>query len=426
MAKSKNDVAWESLFTKYNILSEVKTKGLYEISAKSINEFREARLMTKFDHSSNLPTIFAENNLSILPITRGSYLIGCFETFHDFNESETSIEQVMFPTNLESINVGDISSEATAINCAYVSEILHRFSREETLVPTVSGRMSSSQFDFYVNNKVLAQPSFVSVNNSQIEIDGGYEGHNSLILIEAKNYISDDFLIRQLYYPFRLWQNKLSKPVRPIFLTYTNGIFDLREYKFNAIDNYNSLELIAHQKYTIQTQYINLELLQNIVKTTPQVTEPRDIPFPQADSFARIINLCELIHDEGCLSKDTITTNYDFDKRQTDYYVNAARYLALVYQGDDSNFYLTSLGLNLFKLSLNQRQIELIKLIVQHTVFNKILQSIFSRGRSLSRNEVIEIMKQSKLTNIGSESTYSRRASTVMAWINWILNQLEE
>lgn len=426
MAKSKNDVAWESLFTKYNILSEVKTKGLYEISAKSINEFREARLMTKFDHSSNLPTIFAENNLSILPITRGSYLIGCFETFHDFNESDTSIEQVMFPTNLESINVGDISSEATAINCAYVSEILHRFSREETLVPTVSGRMSSSQFDFYVNNKVLAQPSFVSVNNSQIEIDGGYEGHNSLILIEAKNYISDDFLIRQLYYPFRLWQNKLSKPVRPIFLTYTNGIFDLREYKFNAIDNYNSLELIAHQKYTIQTQYINLELLQNIVKTTPQVTEPRDIPFPQADSFARIINLCELIHDEGCLSKDTITTNYDFDKRQTDYYVNAARYLALVYQGDDSNFYLTSLGLNLFKLSLNQRQIELIKLIVQHTVFNKILQSIFSSGRCLTRNEVIESMKQSKLTNIGSESTYSRRASTVMAWINWILNQLEE
>ena len=382
--------------------------------------------MTKFDHSSNLPTIFAENNLSILPITRGSYLIGCFETFHDFNESDTSIQQVMFPTNLESINVGDISSEATAINCAYVSEILHRFSDEEALVPTVSGRMSSSQFDFYVNNKVLAQPSFISVNNSQIEIDGGYEGHNSLILIEAKNYISDDFLIRQLYYPFRLWQNKLSKPVRPIFLTYTNGIFDLREYKFNAIDNYNSLELIAHQKYTIQTQYINLELLQNIVKTTPQVTEPRDIPFPQADSFARIINLCELIHDEGCLSKDTITTNYDFDKRQTDYYVNAARYLALVYQGDDSNFYLTSLGLNLFKLSLNQRQIELIKLIVQHTVFNKILQSIFSRGRSLSRNEVIEIMKQSNLTNIVSESTYSRRASTVMAWINWILNQLEE
>ena len=426
MAKSKNDVAWESLFTKYNILSEVKTKGLYEISAKSINEFREARLMTKFDHSSNLPTIFAENNLSILPITRGSYLIGCFETFHDFNESDTSIQQVMFPTNLESINVGDISSEATAINCAYVSEILHRFSDEEALVPTVSGRMSSSQFDFYVNNKALAQPSFISVNNSQIEIDGGYEGHNSLILIEAKNYISDDFLIRQLYYPFRLWQNKLSKTVRPIFLTYTNGIFDLREYKFNAIDNYNSLELIAHQKYTIQTQYINLELLQNIVKTTPQVTEPRDIPFPQADSFARIINLCELIHDEGCLSKDTITTNYDFDKRQTDYYVNAARYLALVYQGDDSNFYLTSLGLNLFKLSLNQRQIELIKLIVQHTVFNKILQSIFSSGRSLSRNEVIEIMKQSNLTNIVSESTYSRRASTVMAWINWILNQLEE
>lgn len=426
MAQSKNDLAWEKLFTKHNILHAVKTNGFYEISAKSINEFREARLMTKFDHSSNLPTIFEQNNLSILPITRGSYLIGCFEIFHDFVDNATSIQQVMFPNNLESINVADISSEATAINCAYVSNILHNFSGEENLVPTVSGRMSSSQFDFYVNNTALAQTSFINVNNSQIEIDGGYEGNKSLILIEAKNYISDDFLIRQLYYPFRLWQNKVSKPVRSIFLTYTNGVFDLREYQFSQINNYNSLNLVHHQKYTIQTQYINLELLQNIVKTTPQVNEPLNIPFPQADSFARIINLCELIHDEGCLSKDTITTNYDFDRRQTDYYVNAARYLGLVCQGDDLNFYLTQLGLNLFKLSLGQRQIELIKLIVKHSVFNRVLSLTFSNSRNINRDEVIEIMKQSNLTNLVSDSTYYRRASTVIAWINWILNQVEE
>ena len=79
-----NETAWEQIFEKYNILEEVNGNDIFIITADQIKEFREPRLMTKFDHSSNLPTIFAENNLSILPITRGSYLIGCFETFHDF------------------------------------------------------------------------------------------------------------------------------------------------------------------------------------------------------------------------------------------------------------------------------------------------------------------------------------------------------
>ena len=32
-----------------------------------------------------------------------------------------------------------------------------------------------------------------NVNNSQIEIDGGFEGVETLSLIEAKNSLSDDF-----------------------------------------------------------------------------------------------------------------------------------------------------------------------------------------------------------------------------------------
>ena len=42
----------------------------------------------------------------------------------------------------------------------------------------------------------------IKVNNSQIEIDGGYEGAESLTIIEAKNNIADDFIVRQLYYPY--------------------------------------------------------------------------------------------------------------------------------------------------------------------------------------------------------------------------------
>jgi hypothetical protein len=45
--------------------------AFFEITAIQINEFREAGLMTKFDHSINLPKIFSDNGLAILPITRG-------------------------------------------------------------------------------------------------------------------------------------------------------------------------------------------------------------------------------------------------------------------------------------------------------------------------------------------------------------------
>ena len=109
-----------------------------------------------------------------------------------------------------------------AINCAYVSGILADFIEDNNLLPTVSGRMSSNTFSFNINNTKLKLPVSVKVANSQVEIDGGYEGLNCLSLIEAKNSISDDFLIRQSCYPYRLWQSKIDKNVKPIFMIYSN------------------------------------------------------------------------------------------------------------------------------------------------------------------------------------------------------------
>jgi hypothetical protein len=63
------------IFEKYDILSKIDKDGHFEITSSQINEFMESRLMTKFDYSTNLPELFQENRLSILPITRGSYLI---------------------------------------------------------------------------------------------------------------------------------------------------------------------------------------------------------------------------------------------------------------------------------------------------------------------------------------------------------------
>lgn len=428
MSKSKNDLAWEKIFDKHKILDKILKEGHVEITATKINEFREARLMTKFDHKSQLPKLFSDNKLSILPTSRGGYVIGEFETFCDFNTDDIEVSPIEFPTFLESLDYRDITSESTAINCAFVSKILHDFTEEENLLPTVSGRMSSSSFNFGINS--IKGLFTVNVGNSQVEIDGGYEGDNSLNLIEAKNYISDDFLVRQLYYPFKLWSGKIQKLVRPIFLTYSNGVFHLREYAFSNVNHYNSLVLVRHRKYVVQEGSFNLETLSQIIDTTKSTKEP-EIPFPQADSFERVVNLCELLKQKEFITKEEITQNYDFDSRQTDYYSNAGKYLGLIDTGRDSltsqtGCFLTRKGKQIFNLNLIDRQKEFVKLIVSHSAFKHSLKLYLDNGEMPTKESIVEIMKRYRLYNVGSESTYFRRASTIAGWINWIINQIEE
>jgi hypothetical protein len=171
---TKNDRAWEQLFAKYNILQEIERYGYFEISSAQINQFREARLMTKFDHRINLPRLFVENNLAVLPVTRGRYIISNFEAYKNFEPTTDEITRISIPEYIESIDYENITSESMAINCAYVSGILADFLGDQELMPTVSGRMSSGSFSFYIQNTTTKSNVSINVENSQIEIDGGY------------------------------------------------------------------------------------------------------------------------------------------------------------------------------------------------------------------------------------------------------------
>ena len=443
MNDSKNEQAWNQLFEKYNIDEIIKKEGQYIIKSKDINEFREARLMTKFDYRFQLPKILANKHLSILPISRGEYVLSNIETFEDLkNSPDLEITEFSIPQYIESLDFSTITSEALAINCAYVSNIISDFTEDENLIPTVNGRMSSALFNFKIKKKNINEYLQIQVKNAQIEIDGGYEGATSLNLIEAKNNLSSDFLIRQLYYPYRLWKNKIKKTIRPIFLVYTNGIFHLREYKFNELENYNSISLVKEKKYRLKdssTVVINTETIQNILHKSPIVKEPTDIPFPQADSFERVINLCEILYNKASYKYDkkALSSNYDFkqkdsfEMRQVSYYTDAAIYLGLIHKVYTTpSFYyfeLTSTGHSLFETKgISERQLIFIKAILAHKAFNNTLKLYLKKAEEPTKAEIVQIMKESDLQHVGAESTFKRRASTILAWVNWILGTIEE
>lgn len=424
---SLNDKAWEILFEKYNILENIEKYGHFEISSKAINEVREARLMAKFDHTINLPKIFVKHKLSILPITRGDYVIAKFDAYHKFEDSTSEITNYSLPNYIQSLDSNNIPSEGIALNCAVAAGIIEDFLEDDKLVSTVSGRMGSGVFNFNIDSANDNSSSTITVTNSQIEIDAAYEGIKSLALFEAKRDISEDFLVRQLYYPYRVWQSRVSKPVRPLFLVYSNGIYRLYEYEFKDPNNYSSIHLVKQKNYTIEDSTITANDIQNILNSISFEEEP-DLPFPQADSFERVINLCELLFNED-LSKDNITEKYAFDSRQSDYYTNAARYLGLVNKinKDSKSIYnLADKGTSILKLNYKQRQLALCERILIHEVFSKVLSSYFQNGTMPSRSRIIQFMKESHLHNISSDETYNRRASTIIHWINWIVGLIND
>ncbi|NES03067.1 MAG: translation elongation factor [Okeania sp. SIO2F4] len=417
---TKNDVAWEKLFERYQILKEVNKNGCFKIEASQINQERESRLMAKFDHIVNLPKIFRDNNLSILPLSRSQYIIGHFHT-HLPVKYNLEIKTIpwQFPREIETIDYTNLYSEISALLCAFNIGIIDDLVESKTKF-TVSGRMSTGTFDFSIENSINNQSYSINVTNSQCEIDGGFETDDCLILIEAKNYRVEDFLIRQIYYPYRLWSNKITKKVVPVLMTYSNDIFSFFIYEFADISDYNSITLLEQKNYEIASEEIETREVDSLLTQIKIIPEPAKIPFPQADKFDRLIDLISLLL-ENDLTPNEITENYQFDKRQTDYYTSAGKYLGVI-EKQGKVFTLTDEAKDILRQPHKLKYLKLIETILTHEVFNQAFKLSLEIGDIPSKEQITKIMSESNL-NINN-TTIDRRASIVKGWISWIWSQI--
>ncbi|MEG0156247.1 MAG: hypothetical protein RR661_01170, partial [Anaerovoracaceae bacterium] len=331
------------------------------------------------------------------------------------------ITTAKIPDYLTTVDIHHISSEAAAINVMGIAAILDDFLNEENLLQTVSGRMGSGKFSFSLSDEKRTTSTIIQVENSQLEIDGGFESKNGFVLVEGKNVVHSNFLIRQLYYPLRLWESKINKPIRPVFMVYSNEVFRLLEYTFTDTYDYNSIQLVQERLYSLEDNDISFADLLQVCKEARLIAEP-EVPFPQADSFEKVISLLEN------LAKTPMTTGeiaelFGFRERQSDYYYNACRYLGLAEKSLDEEkmkrVFISEKGKALLSLPYKKRQKAYVAEILQHGVFRDVFKKSVDLNRIPDKEYIANQMRKEKLC---SESLISRRAGTVSGWMRWIFN----
>ncbi|MCG1340621.1 hypothetical protein NUT36_08340 [Staphylococcus epidermidis] len=425
--------SWTKLFEKYKITQEVNENNYFVISTEAIKEYREPRLMTKFDTSHLRPTIFKKNKLGILPIERTKYIISDFKLYEELPDiiEKNNFDIIKVNTEIlesfETIDKENINSEANAINILSILKILPDFlETESNIYSTFNGRMTSPKFKFKID-KYKGDSLDINVNKVQIEIDAGFESLDSVIIVEAKRILSKDFIIRQLYYPFRHWQEKVRKPIRLIFMVYTNGLYRLFEYEFADIFNYSSIKLLHYKIYSIEdTNITQDDIYDAYINTKEEFTDSIEnkIPFIQADSMERIISIMEYIYDNKKTNENEISEIMSFTPRQANYYFNAGRYLELFKKKNNKNkmeIYLTPLARQIYKMKYKDKQLAIISQIFKHKIFRICYEKILENGRMISKYEIAKLLTKNNIV----EKSSVRRAQTVVAWFKWIFKLTE-
>jgi hypothetical protein len=412
--KSSTNEAWEYLFNELNILESINKNGYYDISSTTIKNItgKEPRLMAKIDHKQNLPSVMKldkkddTKNLSILAIENGKYRIARNSPFIDIEEQiNCKIELLKQPVTFTTINPMNITSESSALDIAKVSGMLDIVFQEETEL-TIRGRKRGN-FTFKINSIDY------NIKGVQIEVDGGYEGLNSVNLIEAKMGFRDNINIRQLLYPELAWKKYIEnkKQIKSYIFYFYDDMFRFIPfvYKNNKFIADQKNERVFKFKTSKEFSLNNIQPL-DINKILVDTT----VPFPQANSFNRIHAIFLNTQEEECPTKISIIIDFDIslDARQYDYYFNTLKWLGLcTFDGECIN--ITQQGKYLLSLDTYDRTIEFAKIIFSDPICYKIL-----------KNLPIEEEDFNRYSKMG-DSTRVRRIESIKSWIKYFNNFFE-
>jgi hypothetical protein len=397
---------WEEVIAKKGI--DINSSISY-VTAKDVKEIshREPRLMAKMDSVEDMPRIFRENDLFLLPVSRTKYAIVRGDGFHSLEEApkpEIHRTSFRFPTSVEGVR-----SEGAFLDYALSSGVLERFAESERLYLVARGRRTtpSFRFDFYKTE--------VQVEGAQLELDGGYESADgeTMISVEAKVGIPSSFNIRQLYYPFRTFGMK--KPVRNIFFVYNprSSSYILWEYEFIPQTSYDGIRLARQRAFQVKVEdAVSVKTFKRVRPTIDEV--------PQADSVDKIMAFPFRVA-EGLDTSEKIKEAFGFTVRQSSYYRQAAEILGLVAIEHDK-YRLTDEGNRYVKLPTGERVTQMCRLLLSYKLMSELWARLSVDAKAVvSKGEIEALVKQE--SSLGGTTPF-RRAQTIVAWFRWIQSHL--
>ena len=254
MANSKS---WKKIFDDYEIPKHDFDKSPFSLSATQIKRAcqrfketgeKEARILCKQDSREKRPDVFVKNKLFLLPVKNGYYNIIKGDGYIDIPEikKEIVVYSSKLDFQLDTTKIGD--SEMQHLDYAYAASLIRTFTDDPSLVLTIRGRKYTPEFEFYVGKQLI------KVSSVQTEVDAGYEGKNQIVLVEAKNFSATNVIIRQLYYPYRQWQEHTKKKVITLFFDKARGedVYSIWQFEFSDKSDYNSIKLVKSGKFRIK------------------------------------------------------------------------------------------------------------------------------------------------------------------------------
>ena len=412
MKEDAYNQAWKKIFDEFSVREKILSSGFANLTAKQIKTIghQEPRNMAKWDSRGARPKIMQDLGITILPTSRSGYVLIKGDGYKELPPTESPSYHP--PSKLGSFTTlswrEELTKESVAIDVTAISSMLKKFTGEEDLALTIRGRSGTSKFSFDFHG--VGKVHRITVDRAQIEVDAGFEGE-SVWLIEAKIGEPEDFLVRQLYYPWRLWRTLTRKPVVPLFLNYSNKTFGLFRYGFGSAEKYHSITLLEKRWFTLDAPE-GVDSLENLFESSRPVMPPK--PFPQADTLGTVITAVELYAGETNTAAD-LAERLAFDERQGQYYTTAALWLGLVERAG-GKISLSARGREFISASRWVRFKILFQAVAATPVFRECIRRNLEQ-KLLPDREIAELILAK---GYATKSTARRRAQTVIAWLNWL------
>jgi hypothetical protein len=173
--KIRKSEKWSEIINKANLDVD---KSLNYITAQKIKEIsgEEPRLMAKRDSLNELPALFKNYNIIILPVSRREYVLVRGKGFYTIEEvsKNKSIHYSEIQINKS------IKSESYFLDYAFSWGMMSRISNYNYTLYSINRGRRTTSFKFTLNKNEII------VDRAQIEVDEQYENEKEILIFEAK------------------------------------------------------------------------------------------------------------------------------------------------------------------------------------------------------------------------------------------------